>query len=412
MKKKLLLLLLPLTLTMVSCGKDVGANLNKVDLARLLNDEEIAEALEKVKDNFADKLSGCEVNVAVLETDLVNEKSEMSGTASYKIKGDEYAEAKIETTTKVTKDFYSYSDKETVNEKVAAFGKYYLSYQEETKDGQKDTKEEHFSYEEKGDQSISDVIVGLPFSESQINMATIGVDRSNNIYMTYFSEAITSKEGHDQNGKDCVFKDKTTYEISGKFGNLKDPKMESYKIVRKVEANYDEELKIYSKYQVLQSYVSSYKFEYKNRGKNDGKDSFIDSLPEKSISNAQVGAAVYEVSGSDYTRLGTFMITPSSSKSDFSSGNLTLKASRVDIEKDWAFTFLDQYTEVKIDKSAKEITPESKNHSTVNLNPHGDFDIVDTAAYGKLYRLKDGLSDGFYNFKFELSSSALNVSII
>ena len=93
MKKKLFLLLFPLTLAMVSCGKDVDAKVDKVDLARLLNSEEISEALEKVKDNYANKLSKCEINAAYLSDDLVNQKREVNGSQTITIKGDEYAES-------------------------------------------------------------------------------------------------------------------------------------------------------------------------------------------------------------------------------------------------------------------------------------------------------------------------------
>ena len=57
---------------MVSCGKDVDAKMDKIDLARLLNNEEISEALEKVNENFDEKLTAIEVNAAVLDTDLVD----------------------------------------------------------------------------------------------------------------------------------------------------------------------------------------------------------------------------------------------------------------------------------------------------------------------------------------------------
>ena len=109
MKKKLFLLLLPLVMSMVGCGKDVSPNMDKVDLARLLTNDEIDEALEKVKDNFAHKLSGYEANMAMISDDLVNQKRETNASGSIKIKGDEYSESKMEMTTKVQNSFYSYT---------------------------------------------------------------------------------------------------------------------------------------------------------------------------------------------------------------------------------------------------------------------------------------------------------------
>ena len=204
MKKKLFLLLFPLTLAMVSCGKDVDAKVDKVDLARLLNSEEISEALEKVKDNYANKLSKCEINAAYLSDDLVNQKREVNGSQTITIKGDEYAESKSEATTKVTQDFYSYSNKAVENGKVAAFGDYYLAYSESYNDGQTANKEERLSYSNKGTKSISEAIAPLPFSENDINQATIGVDRRDNIYAVYYRETINTQEGHDQNGKEAI----------------------------------------------------------------------------------------------------------------------------------------------------------------------------------------------------------------
>ena len=306
MKKKLLLLLFPLTLAMVSCGKDVDAKLDKIDLARLLTDEEITEAFEKVKDNYADKLSGCEINAAGLQTDLINQKTESSASASYSIKGDEYAEGTATMETKVQNGFYSYTNKTTLTEKAAAFGKYYLSYEQVVNDGNNEDAEESLYCSSIDDMAITEFALSLPFTESDLSRATIGVDKNGTIYVAYFSESISTREGHDQNGKDCTFKDKSTYEMSGRFGTLKDPKIESYKIVRKIEANYDEELKIYSSYQVTQSSVVSYKYEYKDRGRNEGRDAFIDSLPDNYIESASVSALYYESYGSgSYVEAGS-----------------------------------------------------------------------------------------------------------
>ena len=416
MKKKIFLLLLPLTLAMVSCGKDVDAKVDKVDLARLLNSEEISEALEKVKDNYANKLSKCEMNAAYLSDDLVNQKREVNGSQTITIKGDEYAESKSEATTKVTQDFYSYSNKAIENKKVAAFGDYYLSYSESYNDGQTENKQERLNYSDKNSKSISEAIFALPFDESDIDQATIGVDKKDNMYAVYYRETIDTKEGHDQNGKDCTFKEKTTYEVSAKFGNLKDPKIESYKIVSKVEANYDKELKIYNKYQVLQSYVTSYKYEYKSRGSNDGKDSFISSLPNESVQGISFRWLAYEDyygDGSYYGQTSDYA-NISSSKKDFSSGSLTAKTT-LSFSKNYGYTFSGSASILKIDKSAKTIAVEQKNYQDISYNGLSSFDkktVTINATTMELYFLKQDISSITCEFTLVYTPTTLTVSVV
>lgn len=415
MKKKLFLLLFPLTLAMISCGKDVDAKVDKVDLARLLNDEEITEAFEKVKDNYAKKLSKCEMNAAYLSDDLVNQKSELTGSQIITIKGEEYAESKAEGTTKVTHDFYSYTNKSVENRKVAAFGDYYLSYSESYNDGQTDNKEERLNYYEKSTRSVSEVISSLPFSESEINQATIGVDKRDNIYAVFYQETINTQEGHDQNGKDCTFKDKITYEVSAKFGTLKDPKIESYKVVRKKEANYDKELKIYNKYQVLESYVTSYKYEYKSRGNNDGRSQFISSLPERIITNASFTQdCYYQSSTNEYSFVGSDSLSVYSKKFDFSSGAFTAKASQVPFSKNYAYSFNATYNFIELDKSKEEITILPSQSNGVSLTSHADFVIVTASSSNpiQLYKLIDNISSSYYDVSFYLKDGQMSVSII
>ena len=417
MKKKLFLLLFPLTLVMVSCGKDVDAKVDKVDLARLLNSEEISEALEKVKDNYANKLSKCEINAAYLSDDLVNQKREVNGSQTITIKGDEYAESKSEATTKVTQDFYSYSNKAVENGKVAAFGDYYLAYSESYNDGQTANKEERLSYSNKGTKSISEAIAPLPFSENDINQATIGVDRRDNIYAVYYRETINTQEGHDQNGKDCTFKEKTTYEVSAKFGTLKDPKLESYKIVSKIEANYDKELKIYSKYQVLQSRVTSYKYEYKSRGSNDGKDNFISSLPNESVQNISFRwFAYYDYYGDgSYYDYNSDNANISSTKKDFSSGALTAKTT-LSFSKTYGYTFSASASILKIDKSAKTIEVNQKNYQDIisynNFNSFEKKTVKVSSSNVELYYLKSDISSITCNFTLIFTTTSLTVNIV
>ena len=416
MKKKLFLLLFPLTLTMISCGKDVDAKVDKVDLARLLNNEEITEALEKIQDNYANKLSKCEINVAYLTDDLVNQKRELSGSQTVTIKGNEYAESKSEGTTKVTQDFYSYTNKTVENKKVAAFGDYYLSYSESYNDGQVSNKEERLNYTDKGTKSISEAIASLPFTQGDINQATIGVDKKDNIYAVYYQETIDTQEGHDQNGKDCTFKEKTTYEVSAKFGTLKDPKIESYKIVRKKEANYDKELKIYNKYQVLESYVTSYKYEYKSRGNNDGMSSFISSLPSESVQNVNfVWRAYYDYFGDgSYYDYNSDNAIISSTKKDFSSGSLTAKTT-LSFSKTYGYTFIASATILKIDKSANTIEVTQKNYQDITYNNFKSFDKKSTTINGnamELYYLKQDISSITCNFTLMYTPTSLVVSIV
>ena len=341
----------------------------------------------------------------------------MNGTAKYTIKGDEYAESHTEATTKVTNNFYSYTNKAVEDGKYAAFGKYYLRYRESYNDGQKDNKEQNLGYSSKAENSISDVVMGLPFDITDLNQATIGVDRKNNIYAVYSTENIVTSEGHDKNGKDATFIDKTTYEINAKFGNLKDPKIESYKIVQKHEANYDKELKMYSNYQTLSSQVVSYKYEYKSRGNDSGKNSFIDSLPEKSIQSANIVMAEYEMIGSNYIYNGASYLNPSSAKKDFSSGSLTWKVNNIEFEKNCAYTFINQYTAMTINKTKEEITVDNKSDETLSLQSNASLDIVDVpnpsgSGYLKGYKLKADLTDTEFNLKFVSNGSTLVVSVI
>ena len=415
MKKKAFLLLLPLTLSLVGCGKDVDAKMNNVDLARLLNDEEIANAYEAIKENYADKLSKCEINTATLDTDLLNQKTEESSSVTISIKGDEYAEITGSSESKVKNNFYSFTNKTVENRKVAAFGKYFITYASAYNDGQKDNAEESLSYMAKGTLSISEAAYSLPFDSSSLNMATIGVDKRDNIYAVYSVESISTFEGHDKDGKDATFKTKTTYEISGKFGTLKEPKVESYKIVEKREVNFDKELKIYSKYQLIKSDVASYKFEYKNRGKDEGKDAFIDGLPKTAIQSASISQEIYEDNGSggyalyDYKSINnnvTYM------KKNLSSGSATIKASKVNFARPYAYSFINQYTILTIDKSAKEIFESNGADEVVILSNNANF-TTSIATSGKaIYVPKVGLDNYSFDVQFVSNGTTLTVSII
>ena len=419
MKKKLFLFLLPLVMSMVGCGKDVSPNMDKVDLARLLSNDEINEALEKVKDNFANKLSTQEANMVMLEDDLVDQKSETTVSGSLKIKGDEYAESSAEMTTKVQNSFYSYTDKTVMEGKTALFGNYYVSMSESYKDGQKDNKDKTFDSLEKGEKTIVDACGSLPFSASTLQNATIGVDKRDNIYVVYSQETINTQEGHDKDGKDATFIDKNTYEISAKLGSLKDPKVESYKVVRKHEANYNKELKVYKDYQVLESTVASYKFEYKSWGKNDGKDKFISSLPEKFISNASIVVStyaknelnVYEVFDVDYA-------STSSSKIDYDSGIYTCKLNDFAMNKNYAYGFDAIYRVVTLNKSSYEITSEDKQCASFVYNANGSLDVVTTLSgsgnNSQLFKLADNYKSSVQSFSFivRISDNSLAISII
>ena len=274
MKKKLFLLLLPLALSMVSCGKDVDPKVDKVDLSRLLDDSEISEVFKKVKDNFANKLVAFDANAVLIDDDLIDQRTEASASGSAKIKGEEYAEIKAERVNKVKNNFYSYTTKMVMESKIAMFGKYVIELNETYTDNQKDKVDQTFDYYEVDDETIATASSSLPIDSTSLSDVTFGVDGLNNVYGVYSKETINTSEGRDKEGKDATFITKSTNELLIKLGNLKDPKLESYKIVSKRETNYDKELKIYKDYQLINSSVISYKYTYGNRGKNDGKDKF------------------------------------------------------------------------------------------------------------------------------------------
>ena len=416
MKKKLFLLLLPLVMSMVSCGKDVSPNMDKVDLARLLDNDEINEVLEKVKENFSKKLSGQEANMVMLEDDLVDQKRETSVSGSLKIKGDEYAESTAEMTTKVQNSFYSYTDKTISEGKVAAFGEYYVSMSESYKDGQKDNKDKFFDGEDKGNKTIVDVAGSLPFSASTLSDATFGVDKRDNIYVVYSQETITTAEGHDKDGKDATFIDKNTYEISAKFGSLKDPKVESYKAVTKHEANYNKELKIYKDYQILTSSVVSYKFEYKNYGKNDGKDKFISSLPDKFISSASIAVSTYIKNESNVYQLADQdFVSTSSDKTDYDNGTYSCKLNDFSMNKNYAYGFDAIYRVVTLDKSAKTIASEDKQCASFVYNASGSEDVgVVPNSGSQLFKLNDNYKNSVQSFSFivRLSDNSLAITVL
>ncbi len=374
MKKKLFLLLLPLTLTMVSCGKDLDPKMDKVDLARLLDENEIAEAYRQVKNNFSNSLSTLTADYKTIEDDLINHKTESTLSGTTKIKGSEYAETSAEITTKVENDFYSYSSKTKSESKVAAFGEYYISMSETYKDGQKESTSERLEYYKKDDSSIVDACASLPFGSSALNQATIGVDKKNVIYAVYSTETITTQEGKDKDGKDASFIDKTTYEINAKLGKLGDAKLESYKIVSKHEANYNKELKVYKDYQVLESNVASYKFEYKNRGNNDGKEKFINSLPEKYIASLSVTMNIYaEHVGYPYEYVTNQNFIPTAFKGNYSEDLFAFKANEVEFNKDYGYGFDARYSEIAINKASQTITSTVKAATTNIIYPTNDM---------------------------------------
>lgn len=403
-------------MSLVGCNKDVDPKMDKVDLARLLNNEEISEALEKVKDNFANKLSGYEANLVMINDDLVDQKRETSVTGSVKIKGDEYAETKGEMTTKVQNSFYTYTDKTISESKTAAFGKYFVSMTESYKDGQKDNKDKLFNSQERGDKTIVEACVSLPFNSSSFDDATIGVDKRDNIFVVYSEETITTADGHDKDGKEATFIDKNSYEILGKFGNLKDPKLESYKVVRKHEANYNKELKTYKDYQLLESNVVSYKFEYKSLGKNDGKDKFISSLPEKFISTGEIYVSTYaKGEGNDYALLNQDYIDTSSNKIDFDNGTYNCKLNNYLLSKNYGYSFDAVYREVTLNKSTYEITNNDKQCANITYNASNSNDVeVITSGTNRVLRLKDNYTSATQSFEFviKLSDNSLTVNVL
>ena len=413
MKKKVFLLLLPLVMSLVSCGKDVSPNMDKIDLARLLSNDEINEALDKIEDNFVNKLSGMEVNLAMIYDDLVDQKKETTMSGSLKIKGDEYAESNAEMTTKVQNSFYTYTDKQVTNNKVAAFGEYYISMNESYKDGKKDDKTQLIDFDDKDGETIVQTCTNLPFDEDDIEDATVGVDKRDNIYIVYSEETIITKEGHDKDGKDATFIDKTTYEISGKLGSLKDPKVESYKIVRKMESNYDKQLKIYKDYQLVESNVVSYKFEYKNYGKNDGKDKFINSLPEHFIGAGEVFANAYtKLEGeSNYSIVSSNMLNLSSSKINYDAGTYFAKLNNYQLNKNYAYTFDGVYSLITLDKSNQEIIFEDRQCDKFDLTASEDV-IIETVNNVKYFKLKENYNSSVADFEFTIGLNDNRLSVV
>ena len=402
-------------MSLVSCGKDVDPSMDKVELSRLLNNDEINEVFKKIEENFSNKLSGYEANYVMTDDDLVDQKEETTIYGSIKIKGDEYAETKAEMTSKVTNGFYSYTDKTISEGKVAAFGEYYVSMNEQYKDGKKDDKDKMINFSSKGTETIVDACSSLPFSLNGLSEATFGVDKRDNVYVVYSSETIATQQGIDKDGKDAAFLDKNTYEIFGKLGNLKDPKVESYKVVNKHEANYDKELKTYKDYRLLESNVVSYKFEYKNRGKNDGKDKFISALPDKFISATEIYVSTYGYTElSDYTLMSQDYLSTTSSKIDYDNGTFTCKRNNFTFYKDYAYSFDAVYRVATINKSSSEVSFEDKQCDKLTLNTVEDVQII-TIPDGnvKCYKAKNSaLIDTFnVNFLVSLSDNSLVTSL-
>ena len=419
MKKKAFLLLLPLTLAMVSCGKNLDPKVDKVDLVRLLEDEEISEVFKKVNDNFNNLVSKIEVNYALIEDDLIDQRSETTVSGSVVIKGNDYSESKAELVTKVKNNFYTYTTKTVTESKTAAFGDYYISMTESIQDDQKDNKSTMIDYEDKDDSNVVKATMTLPFTASSVTDATFGVDRGNNVYAVYNRETVNTTEGRDKDGKDASFIDKETYEIYAKLGNLKDPKIESFKTVRLYEANYDEELKIYKDYQTVRSYVMSYKFEYKNRGNNAGMDKFIDSLPDKYVSYASGTMNRYskENSNSYIIDNGSYLSLSSFNSASYSDDLYTFKASNVNFMKDYAYNFVASYSELSINKSTREIITTQKEIKSSNV--YGSNDVENFTGYvggqaTNLLRVKEGKSSSVntVHFVIDANNATLTVYVI
>lgn len=419
MNKKLILLLLPLTLAMISCGKDLEPKVDKVDLVRLLDDSEVAFVFAKVKENYTNKLSSVEVNYALIDDDLINQRSETTISSSIKIKGDGYAEGKGEMVSKVKNNFYTYTTKTISENKVASFGNYYITLNESYKEGQKDIKNTYFEYSEANGKKITEMASSGPISQSNFSSCTFGVDRSNNVYAVYSKENTTSVEGRDKDGKDATFIDKSTSEIFAKFGNLKDPKIESYKTVTIYETNYDEELTIYKKYQTVGSNVISYKFEYKNRDNNDGLDKFINSLPEKYVTAADVTVISYGKNGgaNTYSEYTSSSASVSAFKGNYSSELFAFKANSIAFSNSFAYGFSASYVETSINKSSQSISSEIKNATVSNIYTPDDMETFNATLVSgtkELVKVKEGATSTAHrvDFLFDPSSSNMIIYII
>ena len=403
MKKKLFLLLLPLALSMVSCGKDVDPKVDKVDLSRLLDDGEISEVFKKVKDNFANKLVAFDANSVLIDDDLIDQRTETSTSGSAKIKGEEYAEIKAERVNKVKNNFYSYTTKMVMESKIAMFGKYVIELNETYNDNQKDKVDQTFDYYEVDDETIATASSSLPIDSTSLSDVTFGVDGLNNVYGVYSKETINTSEGRDKEGKDATFITKSTNELLIKLGNLKDPKLESYKIVSKRETNYDKELKIYKDYQLINSSVISYKCTYGNRGKNDGKDKFINSLPEKAIGAASVVTFRYRKDSSGYVAYDDNDLSVSRLRTNFNDNLFSYKANKMEFKRGFGYNFNASYQEITIDKGAQEIKTAIKQISSFSLNGSDDIEVYSTSVNGQntqLLKLKDGLYTNNYDVEF------------
>lgn len=381
---------------MTSCGKDIDPKVDKIDLARLLDDNEIATVFKKINENF-NSISKMEINASMIEDDLINQRTETTASGSVTIKGDQYSENKSEMTTKVKNNFYTYTSKTVSEGKTAAFGEYYVTMNEVVKDGQKEIKASEFEYINKGSLNIVEASTTLSFSPSSFGDVTFGVDRSNNVYAVYNKQTLNTSEGKDKDGKDASFIDRETHETFAKLGNIKNPRIESLKVVGLYEANYDEELNIYKNYQTVESSVVSYKFEYKNRGNNDGMDKFINSLPDKYISYAAGTMNRYSVSnGNQYTLVGQESLWLTSFKSASYASNVTsFKSESVTFAKDYAYNFEVGYAELNINKSSKEITSTAKELKSVLVYGSGDMEAFTGFIDGKstsLVKVKEGKS--------------------
>ena len=416
MNKKIVLFLLPLTLSMVSCGKDLDPKVDKVDLVRLLNSSEIFDAFKLIEENYSKNLVSLDANYSLINDDLINQRTETEITGSIKIKGDGYSETKAEMSSKIKNNFYTYTSKMVQETKTAIFGDYYITLSESYKDGQKDQNNATIDYASSDGTTIAEASASLPITLSDLNNYTVGVDSFNNLYAVYSSETISTQEGRDNEGKDATFINKTTKEVLAKFGNLKNPRLESFKTVNKQEVNYNEELKVYKDYQTILSTVSSYKFQYGNLGRNDGKDKFINSLPERSLTAVSINCLRYYKTGGDsYTDYDVNHIYVASIRNNCNQNIYKFEETGMEFLKDYAYNFEASYQELLIDKANQGIITSGKTVSTYNFNSSDDIESLSKNISGKdvkLLRLKAGKYSSNHTvvFDFDPNSGSLTVT--
>ena len=425
MKKSVLtLFLLPLVITSLgACEKKSSENknptspeLDKVELVRLLSSAEVSDSneacLKKIKEEFV----GYEWTYTSYDSDLLFYSEENTTITKVTVKGDKYAEKKAESVTKTTNGFYTYNQINTTETKYAFFGDYLLTVDETYANVNVDNKYLTFSYSARNsDSTISSLTFDVTTSATY-NLR-LGIAKNGKVYGVYTNQNIEKSYGHNKEGKEVTYLDKTTKEVIAEYGTLEKPQLNFFKSYVKTEKNYDNETNVFSDYKVTSLRVDYYKYSYGEIGKSTEQTDLINSLVDSYVKGVNIRYSVLRQSedGESYTNVGSgspdYPGPGDYGQIDYRTGQYIFSRVEVPFYQNDFVTFTNECSLVSFDKKKGTITESTVTNETVNLKTHPKF-VIRTINGVKYYGLKSASREGNYAMKFVSDGKTLEVSIL